>query len=94
MDRALLDRLIWVEHADATVVPGQVSLGAAETIWRFTPASPWREGDYRLVVGTELEDVAGNSVARPFEVDVTGPISGRVTTKTVALPFRIGPVRR
>ena len=59
--------------------------------WRFTPVSPWRTGTYRLVVGTELEDVAGNSVARPFEVDVTGPISGRVTTKTVALPFRIAP---
>ena len=51
--------------------------------WRFTPVSPWREGAYRLVVGTELEDLAGNSVAQPFEVDAAGPISSRVTTKTV-----------
>jgi hypothetical protein len=94
LDRALLDRLIWVENAEAKVVAGQVSLGAAETRWRFTPASPWREGAYRLVVGTELEDLAGNSVAQPFEVDVTGPISSRVTTKTIELPFRIGLVSR
>ena len=41
--------------------------------------------------GTELEDLAGNSVAQPFEVDAAGPISSRVTTKTVELPFQIGP---
>jgi hypothetical protein len=90
LDRALLNRLIWVENTNAKVVTGQISVAAAETWWRFTPASPWREGGYRLVVGTELEDLAGNSVARPFEVDAAGPISKRVTTKTVELPFRLG----
>ena len=90
LDRALLDRLIWVENTAAKVVTGQVSVAAAETCWRFTPTSPWREGGYRLVVGTELEDLAGNSVSRPFEVDAAGPISRRVTAKTVELPFRIG----
>jgi hypothetical protein len=94
LDRALLYRLIWIQDAAAQTVAGEVALGAAETRWRFTPASPWRAGEHRLVVGTELEDVAGNSVARPFEVDVAGPISGRITTKTVELPFRIGPGRR
>ena len=94
LDRALLDRLIWIENAEAKVVAGQISLAAAETSWRFTPASPWREGSYRLVVGTELEDLAGNSVAQPFEVDGAGPISRRVTTKTAELPFRIGPAAR
>ncbi len=58
-------------------------------VWRFTPKSPWGSGNYRLVVGTDLEDVAGNSIARPFEVDVSGPISRRVKAETVALPFRI-----
>jgi hypothetical protein len=90
LDRALLDRLIWVESTEAKVVAGQISLETAETTWRFTPASPWREGAHRLVVGTELEDLAGNSVARPFEVDVAGPISHRVTGKTVERPFEIG----
>ena len=28
-------------------------------------------GDYQLSVGVILEDLAGNSVERPFEVDVT-----------------------
>ncbi len=94
LNRALLDRLIWVENSEAKVVAGQVSVIAAETRWRFTPASPWQTGGYRLVVGTELEDLAGNSVAQPFEVDAAGPISRRVTTKTVELPFRIGSLAR
>src|SRR5262249_16392612 len=94
MDRALLDRLIAVQDGAGKAGPGQVSVGNEEAIWHWTPHGPWRPGDYRLVVGTDLEDVAGNSVARPFEVDLTGPIAERVTTETVALPFRIGPAPR
>jgi hypothetical protein len=66
-----------------------VSIVGGETRWRFTPRSPWGAGDYRLVVGTDLEDVAGNSIARPFEVDATGPTTAHLKTETVALPFRI-----
>jgi len=91
LDRALLDRLIAVQGSTKQDVPGAVSVGGGETIWRFTPANPWRSGAYLLVIGTELEDVAGNSVGRPFEVDLARPISERITTETCALPFRIGP---
>jgi hypothetical protein len=89
LDRALLDRLIAVQNAEGKVVPGQVSIVGEETRWRFTPKGPWGGGNYRLVVGTDLEDVAGNSIARPFEVDVSGPISRQVKTESVILPFKI-----
>lgn len=36
---------------------------------RFVP--PLRPGRYRLLVDPQLEDLAGNSVARPFNVDLT-----------------------
>jgi len=91
LDRALLDRLIAVRASTGEDVPGRISVAGGETLWRFTPAYPWRAGDYLLVIGTELEDMAGNSVARPFEVDLAGPISQRVATEKVTLPFRIGP---
>jgi len=91
LDRALLDRLIAVRASTGEDVPGWISVAGGETLWRFTPAYPWRAGDYLLVIGTELEDMAGNSVARPFEVDLAGPISQRVATEKVTLPFRIGP---
>ncbi len=89
LDHALLDRLITVHNAEGTVLAGKVSIVGEETVWKFTPRSPWGVGRLPLLVGTELEDVAGNSIARPFEVDVSGPISRRVKTETVALPFRI-----
>ncbi len=88
LDRALLDRLIAVTDDAGGVVGGQVSTTDRETAWRFTPRKPWRVGSYRLTVVTDLEDVAGNSVARPFEVDATGPVTSRVTNETVSLPFR------
>jgi len=90
LDRALLDRLIAVRASTGEDVTGRISVAGGETIWRFTPTHPWRAGDYLLVIGTELEDVAGNSVARPFEVDLAGPISQRVATEKMTLPFRIG----
>ena len=44
LDRALLLRLISVHDADARLVAGEVSLGEAETLWRFTPVDPWQRG--------------------------------------------------
>jgi hypothetical protein len=90
LDRALLDRLLAVQDQAGKIMPGQVTVDGAETIWRLEPVMPWRAGDYRLVIGTDLEDVAGNSIARPFEVDLSGPISRQVLSNTVNLPFRIG----
>jgi len=89
LDRALLERLIAVTDEGGSVVGGQVSTTDRETAWRFTPREPWRAGSYRLTVVTDLEDAAGNSVARPFEVDITGPVTSKVTSETVSLPFRI-----
>ena len=56
LDRALLDRLVVVRDSAGKTFAGQISVEAEETLWRFTPADPWRTGDYRLVIGTELED--------------------------------------
>ncbi|MHB1556890.1 MAG: Ig-like domain-containing protein [Isosphaeraceae bacterium] len=94
LDRALLDRLIAVRDGSDRPVDGTIAVADEETVWRFTPADPWKPGDYRLMIGTDLEDPSGNSVARPFEVDIVHPITRRITTETVALPFRIGPPSR
>ena len=87
LDRALLERLVGVRDPLGQGVSGRVSVHEAETFWRFDPEVPWRAGTYRLVVGSELEDVAGNSVAAPFEVDMTTPITKRVSAERVEVPF-------
>ena len=94
LDRALLDRLIAVRDGSDHPVTGSVSVSDEETSWRFTPEAPWKPGAYRLVIGKELEDVAGNSIARPFEVDEVRPITRRIVGETVDRPFRIGPASR
>jgi hypothetical protein len=93
LDRALAERLIGVVDSGGNGVSGRVSIAEAETVWRFVPDAPWRLGPYRLSVGTELEDVAGNSVAAPFEVDLTAPITKQVATDRVFLPFEVSRVK-
>jgi hypothetical protein len=93
LDHALLERLLTVRDRAGKVVAGEVSVRDGEAVWSLTPQGRWEAGEYRLEVDTDLEDPAGNSIARPFEVDVSHPITRRVAQKTVALPFRVLGVR-
>jgi hypothetical protein len=88
LDHALLGRLLRVTDADGREVAGSATISDLETRWHFTPARPWQAGEYRVVAGTELEDLAGNSIARPFEVDVVHPVRP-TTARTVTLPFSV-----
>jgi hypothetical protein len=90
LDRALFGRLPTVHDADGNVVPGAVAVEAEETRWRFTPDRPWVAGSYDVSVDKDLEDLAGNSIGRVFEVDVFEKVERRPTPQAVCLPFRIG----
>jgi hypothetical protein len=89
LDHALLQRLLWLTDARARKVSGTMTVSDEETRWDFTPEQPWRAGTYSLVVDTALEDLAGNSIGRPFEVDVFQPIQHAVKARTVTLPVII-----
>jgi len=86
MDRALLDRLIEVE-AGGRSLPGDIQVDRRETHWRFTPQQPWRAGAYRLRVNTALEDISGNKVDRPFDVDVFERVEKQIRAETKTRPF-------
>jgi hypothetical protein len=86
LDHALLQRMLWVVDAENRRVPGTIRIGKHETVWGFRPDKPWSAGTYRLMINTALEDLAGNSVASPFEVDVFRKVERR-EEKTVALSF-------
>lgn len=90
LDFALQQRLIEV-HAAHARVEGKISIGQQEKQWRFTPVSAWSAGPHTIQVDTVLEDVAGNRVGRPFDVDTFEPITTKVIRKTESIPFRIGP---
>jgi len=40
-------------------------------------------------VETTIEDLAGNNIGKPFEVDLFDGVSKRLERKTVKLPFEL-----
>ena len=89
LDHAMLQRVITVTDAGGNRLRGRISIEAEETRWRFVPESAWKEGRYQIMLDTTLEDLAGNSIGRPFEIDLFQSIERRVLAQTVALPFVI-----
>lgn len=87
MDHALCERIIWVNDATGKRIDGKIDVTERETLWTFTPSVVWREGSYQLVADKRLEDLAGNSIGQPFEIDVLKPVQAEIKTETVAVPF-------
>lgn len=91
LDHALFGRLIRVQGPDGRDVPGRVTVADEETRWAFTPDQPWRGGGYRLAVDTTLEDLAGNNLRGPFELDVFEGVGRRIEARVLNRPFEIRP---
>lgn len=89
LDHALLQRLLSVRNAAGEVQPGQILVGKDELAWSLTPARAWQPGAYKLVIEKTLEDLAGNSVGRPFEVDVSRSVESRIEPESQEVPFEI-----
>jgi hypothetical protein len=89
LDRALLSRTLWVTDSTGKRVPGALTVGGGERVVSFAPAQPWVRGDYKLVINATLEDVCGNRVGEPFEVDVLKPIPLKREAKLVDRPFAV-----
>ena len=94
LDYGLLQRALRVATGDGRPLAGEIRVEQGETRWTFTPRAPWRPGEYRLVAAATLEDVAGNRIGRPFEVDAV-EAQGPERARGAVVPFRIGgpPVR-
>lgn len=90
LDWALLKSEIHVETKSGTEVAGEIVVSDDERVWQFVPESSWDEGDYRLAIGTVLEDLAGNSIERPFEVDLDQRPKKRAGP-TAYFDFRVSP---
>ena len=60
-----------------------------ETRWLFTPETAWVAGNYQVVVDADLEDLAGNSILRRFEVDVHHDTPLRPESTLVRIPVTI-----
>ena len=90
LDHGMLERVLQVKNATGEIIDGKIEISKFETLWKLTPKSPWKPGEYSLDVDTDLEDLAGNSVAKPFEVDVFKKVQRNVVPKIQSVNFSIG----
>lgn len=91
LDHALLGHMLWVIDDDGHVLAGDDVIGDREESWRFVPQQPWQPGSYRLAADSLLEDLAGNSIARKFEMRSARPANRPVEAATVETPFDVEP---
>ena len=88
LDHGLLRRALTVS-LNGERVTGDVQTDSGETRWRFSPAALWRAGEYQLHASSILEDVAGNRIGRPFEVEELAAGRLRSEARSAALPFLV-----
>jgi hypothetical protein len=60
-----------VEDALGNPVHGSVDVSDEEIEWWFTPDDSWAAGAHRLRASPDLEDPAGNGVARVFDAELS-----------------------
>jgi hypothetical protein len=73
IDYRSLQSGLTVTGAKGKAVAGTIEIGKDEKLWRFTPTEPWQAGAYQVSVSPDLEDVAGNTPSRPFDMDLLTP---------------------
>jgi hypothetical protein len=89
LDWALLSDSITIASAHGQPVGGSTTIDQYERRWRFTPASPWRPGDYHVCVSSDLEDVCGNSPIAPFDRSLRSSNELRPDTAARSIPFQL-----
>lgn len=89
LDHALLERALKLHDETDHPVAGRVLVRDKERRWEFHPTEVWRAGAYQLVIDMVLEDLAGNRIGRPFEVDEADAISKRVSAEFLKIPIRL-----
>ena len=91
LDHGLLARCLDVLGPGRQPVPGTPEVGPDERSWRLLPREPWAADVHELVVDPELEDLAGNSLRRVFDRDLTRPEDApRDVLEPVSVAFRPG----
>ena len=90
LDRATVASGLSLRGPNGFEVPGTPTARLDGTGWQFTPARTWLAGGYTLSINPDLEDLAGNSIRRPFEVDVERDTPTIPEATQIHLPVVIG----
>lgn len=89
LDRALLGHCLRVLDAGGNTLAGRPSIGRGERSWRFVPSTPWALGSYSVEIDPRLEDLAGNSLVRVFDRDLSQVMDAPITVRTDRINFKV-----
>ncbi|MFI4974961.1 MAG: hypothetical protein ACHP84_10515 [Caulobacterales bacterium] len=88
LDAALALRAVSIRQGEA-VVPCDIDLQCEEMRLVITPLRPWTPGGYALHAAAILEDIAGNRIGRPFDVDRHDPEQRDAIARDAELRFAV-----
>lgn len=88
LDAALAVRAIAVRKAGVAVLC-EAELERDETQLVLHPTRRWTPGAYVLHAEDILEDIAGNRIGRPFDIDANDPAQRNAVAEAADLPFEI-----
>ena len=71
MDAVLLRDCLFIRGEKSGFVKGKVKLGNKASQWRFVPDNEWEKDKYYLNIFARLEDLGGNNLNRPFDLDLS-----------------------
>jgi len=91
LDHALLESAISIFDPEGKPVSGRRELCPGETEFRFTPTDSWKGGKYTIRIDTALEDLAGNNLRGPFDVDLSQQDELRPDQKYAIIMFSTLP---
>jgi hypothetical protein len=90
LDHGLVARCLRVRGPGGTLIDGAAQAGPGGQSWRLAPSRPWAAAVHQLIVEPVLEDLAGNSVSRVFDRDLTRPEDQPRPARPVTIVFRPG----
>ena len=89
LDHAMLNRVLQIRDPAGETVNGKVRIAERETVWSFEPTVPWKRSDYAIEIATNLEDMTGNSIARPFETKMQVEGEEASSAPLIAIEFTV-----
>jgi hypothetical protein len=88
LDHGLLARCLHVTGPGGEPIHGALRIGTGEQSWQLVPRRAWETGPHQLIIDPALEDLAGNSVSRVFDRDLTRPEDQPRQARPATLAFR------
>jgi len=88
LDVILVNESIKITDENNESISGNLLTSKKGNNTLFIPAKPWGKGSYKILIGSKLEDLAGNNLNRLFDVDLE--TRGEVDTSVIkTISFRI-----